>query len=193
VNYIAEIKAFNDWLESMPQVSTTAIALWYALMFQANKTGWKDEFSVAVATLELRTGMKRGAVYTARSSLRRFGLIEVRERGGNLAAVYRMRSLCSFNERRESYSMDYSPVHTSAQKGGSLNNKQYDTKRNYINTQASAGSGAWGKGTRAGGKAKKISFINYEQHERDYDEIGRMSEIRLRDKVLERSIKDDES
>lgn len=38
MNYLAEIKLFNEWLET-EQLPSNAIVLWYALMFTANRCG----------------------------------------------------------------------------------------------------------------------------------------------------------
>jgi len=94
MNYIAEIRAFYDLSEQFT-FSASCIVLWHALMYQANKTGWKAEFSVAISTLELRTGLKRGAIYTARNSLIQTGLISVKQRDGSQSALYKMHELCS--------------------------------------------------------------------------------------------------
>jgi len=101
MNYIAEIKSFYDWLE-WNSISTSAICLWHALMHIANKTGWKQEFTVPMETLELKTGLKRTTVCDARNTLKQNGLIEWKPRSGNQCAVY---TLCSFNE----YSSEHKP------------------------------------------------------------------------------------
>jgi len=179
MNYLLEIRAFYDWLESAPQVSTSSIVLWHALMHQANKTGWKDEFSVSISTLELRTGLKRGAIYNARSALRRFGAIEYRERHGNLSAVYQMKSLCLSYERKAQ--------HTKGRKdeqADGLLHKVKDIEQKYIkNARTSAPVKEDVK--------KKNRFINYEQHTRDYDEIERMELLRIQKAVAEGDGKND--
>lgn len=92
MNYILEIKAFYDWLE-VNQLPTSAIVLWHSLMHIANKTGWKDNFTVAVVVLEIKTGLKRQAVCNARTILQNKGLISFQSRGGNQTASYSMYSL----------------------------------------------------------------------------------------------------
>jgi len=182
MNYIAEIRAYYDWLESNPQSSASCIVLWHALMFQANKTGWKAEFSVAISTLELRTGLKRGAIYTARNALKRFGIIDFRERSGNLSAVYKLVSLCLFNERKDEQAAGRTDGHT-----GEPLNKQSETK--HINIDSSIKSSnnrgsnhrMWVKNeNNAAGAPRKNRFMNYEQHVRDYDELEMLEELRWR-------------
>lgn len=92
VNYIAEIKAFYDRLELNP-LPSPAIALWHALMSIANKTGWQQEFTVAVSVLVLKSGLNAQAIKRARNRLEQDGFITWRSRGGNQSAIYHMNSL----------------------------------------------------------------------------------------------------
>lgn len=96
MNYIAELKAFYDRLEINP-LPAPAIALWYALMSIANKTGWQQEFTVAVSVLITKSGLNAQAVKRARNRLTQDGLITWRSRGGNRSAVYHMNSLVEQN------------------------------------------------------------------------------------------------
>ncbi len=95
MNYMAEIKLFNEWLET-GELSTSGIALWYALMYIANRSGWKPELSVPVSAIMLRTGLSRSAVYKERNVLRDNGLIEFTENAGRQSSTYR---ICSFESR----------------------------------------------------------------------------------------------
>lgn len=92
MNYLAEIKAFYDWLELNPQPNQV-IALWHALMSIANKTRWSDTFTVAQSILGLRSGLSASALKRARNQLASLGLIEWKSRGGNLSATYHMNSV----------------------------------------------------------------------------------------------------
>ena len=92
MNYIAEIKAFYDRLELNP-LPSPAIALWHALMSIANKTGWQQEFTVAVSVLVLKSGLNAQAIKRARNRLEQDGFITWRSRGGNQSAIYHMNSL----------------------------------------------------------------------------------------------------
>lgn len=93
MNYIAEIKAFYDWLETN-SLNDSAISLWHALMHVANKTGWQQEFTVAISTLEIKTGLNKKTIERARNKLQQMGRIDWKKRGGNQSAVYEMLSLC---------------------------------------------------------------------------------------------------
>lgn len=56
MNYMTEIKLFSDWLETHP-LSPASIALWHALMFIANRSGWREELGISATLLEMRTNM----------------------------------------------------------------------------------------------------------------------------------------
>jgi DnaD/phage-associated family protein len=94
VNYIREINAFYDWLETNG-LDASCIALWHALMAIANRAGWPDEFAVAISTLQAKTGgLSRDSVERARNKLSQAGLITWRSRKGRQSAVYSINSLC---------------------------------------------------------------------------------------------------
>lgn len=92
MNYLREINALYDWLETNP-MSEHAIGLWYALMHINNKAGWQREFAVAISVLELKTGMSKKTIERARNELAQKGRITWKSRTGNQSAVYRLVSL----------------------------------------------------------------------------------------------------
>jgi len=96
MNYIRELNAFYDWLETNG-LSLSAFALWHVLMHIANKAAWTDEFAVAVSVLCAKTGLSPRAVYEARNELRTKGRLEWRSRKGNQSAVYRLIPLSASN------------------------------------------------------------------------------------------------
>lgn len=89
---MTELKAFYDRLELNP-LPAPAIALWHALMSIANKTGWQQEFTVAVSVLMLKSGLNAQAIKRARNRLEQDGYLTWRSRGGNQSAVYRLNSI----------------------------------------------------------------------------------------------------
>ena len=89
MNYIKEINAFYDWLETNT-VSDSAIALWHALMHINNKAGWIPEFAVAISTLETKTGLKKDAVIRARHRLQQLNRITFKSRSGQQSAIYKI-------------------------------------------------------------------------------------------------------
>lgn len=99
MNYIAEIKVFYDRLELNP-LPSPAIALWHALMSIANKTGWQQEFTVAVSVLMLKSGLNAQAIKRARNRLEQEGFLTWRSRGGNQSAVYHLNSLVVQNDNK---------------------------------------------------------------------------------------------
>lgn len=92
MNYIKELNAFYDWLETN-SLSTSAIALWHALMHINNKAGWVAEFGVAVSVLCIKTGLAERTIGNARNELKQKGRIDWKTRKGNQSAVYKMISL----------------------------------------------------------------------------------------------------
>jgi hypothetical protein len=96
MNYLREINAFYDWLETNP-LSTSGIALWYALMHINNKAGWAKEFAVAVSVLCIKTGLSSRTVYDARNELKTKGRLDWRSRKGNQSAIYELFRLCAID------------------------------------------------------------------------------------------------
>lgn len=92
MNYIKELNAFYDWLE-INLLSTSAIALWHALMHINNKAGWAEEFTVAASVLCIKTGLSDRTIRNARNELKQKGRIDWKTRKGNQAAIYKMISL----------------------------------------------------------------------------------------------------
>lgn len=93
MNYIREINSFYDWLETN-SVSDSAINLWHGLLHVNNKasygTEWKEEFTVAISTLMVKTSLSKSSIIRARNQLKQCGRIDFRERKGNQSAVYRI-------------------------------------------------------------------------------------------------------
>lgn len=92
MNYITEIKGFNDLL-LRERLSSGQIALWYALMHLDNKSGWKKWFTAPVITLELHTGLSKSGIYKNREVLKQKGLIDFKALKGK-AARYTINSFC---------------------------------------------------------------------------------------------------
>jgi hypothetical protein len=128
MNYIAEIKAFYDWLETN-KLPTSSIVLWHALMHMANKTGWQDNFAVAVSVLEIRTGLKRQAIYDARNKLKSAGLLKFESRNGNQSAIYTIIPFVSV-ERTQEHTQYHTQKHTQTHTQTPTINKLNETKLN---------------------------------------------------------------
>lgn len=89
MNYIKLLNSFYDQLETNP-LSTSAIALWHALVHVNNKTGWRSEFTVAVSVLRIRSGLSEKSVTNARNELKQKGYIDFKSRKGNQSAMYQI-------------------------------------------------------------------------------------------------------
>ena len=88
MDYMREINAFYDWLETN-DLSANAVLTWHALMHTNNRCFWKKEFAVALSVLAHKTGgVSRRSIERARNELRQKGLIAWRNRPGNQSAVY---------------------------------------------------------------------------------------------------------
>ena len=105
LNYLSELNAFQDWLETQPMVTNSQICLWYALMAIANRAGWPERFAVAISVLEDRTRLKRDAILSARNGLAQCGRIEFQTRQGRQSAVYRLLPFASVKTTQQ-------PTHT---------------------------------------------------------------------------------
>jgi|GEM_PF-2328417 len=92
MNYIIEINAFYEWLDTHP-ISRSAVALWYALMHIDNKTHWQKSFTVAISTLQHKARLTRVELFKARAELIESGLITCTPRERQKSAKY---SILSF-------------------------------------------------------------------------------------------------
>lgn len=94
MNYLIEILAFMDRV-IVERPSTGQICLWHALMYVCNKCGWKKQFTVANATLQMLTGLSRNGIYQARTALKSMGLIDFQPNGTH-ATIYTLHSAQAF-------------------------------------------------------------------------------------------------
>ncbi|MDF2859624.1 MAG: hypothetical protein K0Q87_5475 [Neobacillus sp.] len=97
MNYIKLINAFYDRLETNP-LSTSAIALWHALVHINNKAGWQREFTVAVSVLCVKTGLSERTITNARNDLKVKGYLDFRSRKGSKSAIYSLNDLSVIND-----------------------------------------------------------------------------------------------
>lgn len=97
MNYLAELKAFYDTL-AINSLSSPDIALWYALMSIANRSGWKTEFTVALSVLAFYSGTNESTVKRSRNKLAQCGYITWKSRGGSQSALYHINSVVAHSE-----------------------------------------------------------------------------------------------
>ncbi|MGG0757302.1 DnaD domain-containing protein [Brevibacillus laterosporus] len=142
MNYLKEINSFYDRLETNP-LSSSAIALWHALMTINNKAGWINEFAVAASVLCVRSGLKDSMFKKARNELQTKGYVSFKSRNGNQSALYRINSLQSQYDRTSNHNnnlqsqYDHNGVHNgvhnsvySGDRNGVPLIKQNNTKQN---------------------------------------------------------------
>lgn len=95
MGFIDEVKAFDNWLTDN-DLSSQAIALWYALLNRFNRSGWKKDIPVSIPTLQTKTKLSPSAIKRARNALKQVGLIDFTARKGNQPTVYHFVSMSKF-------------------------------------------------------------------------------------------------
>lgn len=173
MNYIREINAFYDWLETNT-ISDSAISLWHALMHINNKSGWKTEFAVAISTLETKTGLKKDAVIRARNRLQQVGRITFKSRNGQQSAIYTIvpfigtsTDCVGLNDTNCDTNHNANRAQTATQTTtqtasiNKLNSKQ--NKTNKYTPEFEAWYSSWPRS-----EAKADSFKNFEKRRKEY-------------------------
>lgn len=97
MGYIEEAKAFDELLETN-DLSTPAVALWYALLNRFNRAGWQTDITVSISTLQAKTKLSPSGVKRARNALKQAGFIDFTPRKGNLSTIYHFVSLVAHRE-----------------------------------------------------------------------------------------------
>lgn len=139
MNYLQEIKNFNDWLIINPTVTSDDISLWYALMNLNNMCGWQKEFTVAISTIVDRSRLSRSAIYRSRNKLVQLGRIKTKERSGNLCSIYQIISFVSQSgTQSETQSGTQSGTQTGTQSGTINKTKLNETKQSFSGANAPA-------------------------------------------------------
>lgn len=127
MNYIKEVNAFHNRLETNP-LATAAANLWHVLMHVNNRAGWLEEFTVAVSVLCAKASLTESTFKRARAELQEKGYIRYKSQGGNRAAIYEIISLASSVDVRDIATSpdeeDRSQDHSTVQVNGSLNERE---------------------------------------------------------------------
>lgn len=101
MDYIAEMTAFTDWLETNP-LEPSAQTLWFHLMVIANKSGYPEWFAVANPLLQAKAGISENTLTKHRNTLIQKGRIEYKPQGKQKAGKYKILPLTSnFEVNRE--------------------------------------------------------------------------------------------
>lgn len=159
MNYIAEIKAFQD-LVQVKQLSTGQIALWYALMYINNKCAWIEWFTVPNMTLELNSGLSKSGIYKARNVLKQHGIIDFKP-NGTKATSYKLFSLSNTTQNENTR---INSNQESNQKGNQDSNRIVVPRLN-SNRDGNRGSNQDSNqdGNRSGNPLNKLNYtkLNY--------------------------------
>ncbi|MGF6356146.1 DnaD/phage-associated family protein [Paenibacillus sp. 4624] len=89
MNYIAEMTAFTDWLETNP-LEPSAQTLWFHLLVIANKSGCPEWFTVANLTLMAKTGVSEKSLIKHRNALIQKGRLIYKNQGKQQAGKYQL-------------------------------------------------------------------------------------------------------
>lgn len=89
MNYLQQIRAFDDYRLYEQKLSAGQVSLWYTLMSINNKTAWSTWFTAANATLESLSGLSRSGIVKNRNVLKQLGLIDFSS-NGRRATSYRV-------------------------------------------------------------------------------------------------------
>ncbi|AZV56052.1 hypothetical protein [Clostridium sp. AWRP] len=154
MRYISEINAFYDWLE-LNDLSTSAVALWYALMHINNKAAWVETFTVAESVLSIKTGLSGRGVRNARNELKQKGRIDFKSRVGGKAPIYTLISFETginyFNKNSVAKRVPSSDVTDSPERPTEI-----DSEEKISTEMSSAGTSAGCAGGTSGGRATLI-------------------------------------
>ncbi len=101
MNYIQQIRAFDDYRLYETKLSAGQVSLWYTLMSINNKSGWLTWFTAANSTLESLSGLSRSGIVKNRNALKQLGLIDFKS-NGRKATSYRVCVLYTSNSAQGS-------------------------------------------------------------------------------------------
>lgn len=138
MNYIQQIRAFDDFKLYKTRLSAGQIALWHALMSINNKTSWQEWFTAANVTLESLSGLSRSGILKDRNILKQLDLIDFRT-NGRKATSYHVCVLYVADSTQDSkqsskHTSTQDSKHTSTQDSNTLiKHKQNETKQNTHN------------------------------------------------------------
>lgn len=133
MNYLMQIRAFDDYRLYKQKLSAGQVSLWYTLMSINNKAGWSTWFTAANATLESLSGLSRSGIVKNRNVLKQLNLIDFSS-NGRKATSYRV---CVLYTSDSAQGSTQSSVQDSTQRstqtsvqGSSALIKQNETKQN---------------------------------------------------------------
>lgn len=90
MSYINEINGFHKWVQTHPELPTSARILWFTLMHYNNSCGWKRVFNVPISLLMGDSGLSRSSIVRARKLLQELGRIRYTTRSDMKATEYEL-------------------------------------------------------------------------------------------------------
>lgn len=90
MSYINEINGFHKWIQTHPELPTSARILWFTLMHYNNSCGWKRVFNVPISLLMGDSGLSRSSIVRARKLLQESGRIRYTTRSDMKATEYEL-------------------------------------------------------------------------------------------------------
>lgn len=125
------IREFYDFNESNP-LTSSQIALWYALLHTNNKARWEEWFTVASQVLTNRAGITRPALIRARNALKQLGLIDFKPNGNQATAYSLLRFVTATDTATEHKAIQQPNTNRTATDTATdtINNTKIKTKTN---------------------------------------------------------------
>lgn len=96
MNYLLQIRAFDDYRLYETKLSSGQVSLWYTLMSINNKAHWQEWFTAANIVLERLSGLSRQGIVKNRNVLKQLGLIDFQS-NGRKATSYHVSKLYTSN------------------------------------------------------------------------------------------------
>ena len=90
MSYVTEINGFHKWVQTHPELPTSARILWFTLMHYNNSCGWKRVFNVPISLLMGDSGLSRSSIVRARKLLQESGRIRYTTRPDMKATEYEL-------------------------------------------------------------------------------------------------------
>lgn len=128
MNYIQQIRAFDDFRLYKSKLSSGQVALWYSLMSINNKTSWQTWFTAANATLESLSGLSRSGIAKDRNALKQLGLIDFKSNGRQATSYHVCVLYTSDSVQGSTQDSTQGSTQHSVQRSGTLN-KLNETKQ----------------------------------------------------------------
>lgn len=119
MNYIAEMTAFTDWLETNP-LEPSAQTLWFHLLVISNKSGCPEWFTVANITLMAKVGISEKSLSKHRNALIQKGRLIYKNQGKQQAGKYQLVHLTGNITVKDTVKRDVKGAVNSGVKGSGL-------------------------------------------------------------------------